>query len=85
MTSLSARASVRSTDRGCRLVNGSSGLTMTRRSVRRVRSAGPAWGQAEARRYLGLDVLARAAVGVTAPPTPTPAATNGVPELEPAA
>jgi len=36
---------------------------------------------AEGRRYLGLDVLARAAVGVTAPPTPT----NGVPELEPAA
>jgi transposase-like protein len=38
---------------------------------------------AEGRRYLGLDVLARAAaVGNT---EPAPPATNGLPELEPAA
>jgi transposase-like protein len=38
---------------------------------------------AEGRRYLGLDVLARAAaVGNTEPPPP---ATAGLPELEPAA
>ena len=42
---------------------------------------------AEGRRYLGLDVLARAAaVGSTAPSASAPPATaNNLPELEPAA
>jgi putative transposase len=40
---------------------------------------------AEGRRYLGLDVLARAAAVGNTEPAPTPAATNGLPELEPAA
>jgi putative transposase len=40
---------------------------------------------AEGRRYLGLDVLARAAAVGATEPAPTPAAANGLPELEPAA
>ena len=40
---------------------------------------------AEGRRYLGLDVLARAAAVGNTEPAPTPPATNGMPELEPAA
>ena len=40
---------------------------------------------AEGRRYLGLDVLARAAAVGNPEPAPTPPATNRLPELEPAA
>ncbi|GAB7143734.1 hypothetical protein LRC484719_23240 [Mycobacterium riyadhense] len=40
---------------------------------------------AEGRRYLGLDVLARAAAVGNTEPAPTTPTTNGLPELEPAA
>jgi putative transposase len=40
---------------------------------------------AEGRRYLGLDILACAAAVGDTEPAPAPPATNGLPELEPAA